>query len=51
MNDSDLLKKKHNKRSAYWFWILFIIAIGTMMDLYAANKFNPVLLLPCFESL
>ena len=49
MNDSDLLKRKNTiKGVLIGFGILFIMAIGTMMSLYANKPFNPVLLLPCF---
>ena len=48
MNDVDLLKRKNTiKGVLIGFGILFIIAIGTMMSLYAAKPFNPVLFVPC----
>lgn len=49
MNDSDLLTRKNTiKGVIIGFGILFIIAIGTMMSLYANKPFNPVLFMPCF---
>ena len=49
MNDSDLLKRKNTiKGVLIGFGILFIMAIGTMMSLYANKPFNPVLFVPCF---
>lgn len=52
MNDDDLLKrKKIIKGVLLGFGILFIIAIGTMISLYATKPFNPVLFVPCLAIL
>jgi len=52
MNDDDLLKRKNIiKGVLLGFGILFIIAIGTMISLYATKPFNPVLFVPCLAIL
>ncbi|MFN7100470.1 MAG: hypothetical protein ACK4M4_08870 [Flavobacterium sp.] len=49
LSDEKLLQREKSLKGVLiGFGILFIIAIGTMMSLYANKPFNPVLFVPSF---
>lgn len=49
LSDDKLLQREKSLRGVLiGFGILFIIAIGTMITLYANKPFNPILFLPSF---
>lgn len=49
LSDEKLLQREKSLKGVLiGFGILFIIAIGTMMTLYANKPFNPILFVPSF---